>query len=66
MVERSDEGIAVAIFGCCNGGLRLDDGVDSADYRSVRSREKSIGGQQEAQTHLDERPQWRSQRGGGS
>ena len=66
VVERSDQGIAVAILGRCHWRLGLDDGVNSADYRSVRRCEKSIGSPREAQTHLDERPRWRSQRGGGS
>lgn len=32
MVEGPDEGITVAIFSGCDGGLGLDDGVDAADW----------------------------------
>lgn len=32
VVERADEGVSVAIFGCGDGGLGLDDGVDAADW----------------------------------
>lgn len=34
MVERADEGIAIAIFGGGDGGLGLDDGVDATHWTS--------------------------------
>lgn len=35
VVQRADEGIAVAILGSCDGRLGLDDGVDAADWTEL-------------------------------
>lgn len=36
VVERPDEGIAIAILGCGHRSFRLDNGVDAADCAIVR------------------------------